>query len=303
MNPSSETLIQELKELLKPLKIMEQRNATILNFLPKELKIALKAASEKVKEAAVAVEGVKSSELDEDVVDINNAPKDKCAMMLQNWEDFIITPFRQEVAALAASGASGLYNSVDALAQKYYKKYSKKNWFDPQDNKANDNYMESIRVSPITRRVVLKREMAMEDGQLVFVDGQPVETPSTLSGPIATATTAFVGINDIAEIVVPSTTAQKLVVGGNISFTLNCLSESDTFIIKDASNRKLYEYDSKKGDVKTDSFSFEAVPGNLFVEVEESTNTSQWEASIVFSFILIEFKVPECRKELPCPKW
>lgn len=291
MERERQTLIEEVKSQISSLEALQKTNPSIIDYLPMDLQIAIDSALDLV-EGGLATESIIKK-------------KGFCDRMKAKWQKLIITPFTIEAQALARANTPNLFIVLNQLAEQYYSKFKKKKWFDPQHKMPIDHYIEAINVTRSERTILLKRLMQTDDdGQLSIVDGQPIEVPSEITGVIVKDEIEglYVGKDDLVEIAVPSSSLTELVLGGELEYDLDSLTEPDTFVITDGKGNEVCKEKNSIG-VKNGKRSFDAVSGNLIVDVIESTDTSQWELSIVFNFISVEFKLPKCDESAPCPKW
>lgn len=105
-------------------------------------------------------------------------------------------------------------------------------------------------------------------------------------------------IRDIIEIEVPSSSANQLILSGQLDYALDSLTVPDTFVLSDDTTQ-LYNQ-TINGGVSSDSIPFGALSGNLSIDVQESLNTSIWAVSIHVEFLQVTFKMPECQEDTPC---
>ena len=224
-----------------------------------------------------------------------NKGKDSCAKMLQNWQDKIIRPFREKAAKIINSTPDNLEAQLNALAEKLYDKYHRRRWFDPQNNNKGTQAFHFISVYHTLRTFVLRRDVS------VGSEGA-IEVPSTYNGSLdgnKSSKTIQVGMNDVVEIEVPKDTATKMIIGGQLSYTLDSLNIPDTFVLLDI-NSPIYNK-LINGGKQSDRIPFNELTGNLSIDVQESTNTSIWEATIKLEFIQVQFNIPACNpNEIPC---
>ena len=221
--------------------------------------------------------------------------KDSCAKMLQNWQNKIISPFREKAAEIINSTPDNLEAQLNALAEKLYDKYHRRRWFDPQNNNKGTQAFHFISVYHTLRTFVLRRDVS------VGSEGA-IEVPSTYNGSLdgnKSGKTIQVGMNDVVEIEVPKDTATKMIIGGQLSYTLDSLNIPDTFVLLDI-NSPIYNK-LINGGKQSDRIPFNELTGNLSIDVQESTNTSIWEATIKLEFIQVQFNIPACNpNEIPC---
>lgn len=224
-----------------------------------------------------------------------NKGKDSCAKMLQNWQNKIISPFREKAAKIINSTPDNLEAQLNALAEKLYDKYHRRRWFDPQNNNKGAKAFHFIPVYHTLRTFVLRRDVS------VGSEGA-IEVPSTYNGSLdgnKSGKTIQVGMNDVVEIEVPKDTATKMIIGGQLSYTLDSLNIPDTFVLLDI-NSPIYNK-LINGGKQSDRIPFNELTGNLSIDVQESTNTSIWEATIKLEFIQVQFNIPACNpNEIPC---
>jgi len=282
------TLIQQLKTELAALKQLQKKTPTVLRYLPSDLKQLIKEGSALLKQAPATTETL---------TDKTAKKKNICAKMRQNWQDKIITPFREKAAKIIDSTPDDLEGQLNALAEELFEKYHKKKWFDPQNTSKGTKAFHFIPVYQTHRSFSLRRDVSVNAAGVV-------EVPSTYSGPLekTTADPIQVGIDDVVEIKVPRGTANKMVIGGQLSYTLDSLDIPDTFVLLD--NDTPFYNKRINGGKESESIPFNELTGDLSIDVQESTNTSIWEAAIELEFIQVQFNMPDCNpNDAPCYKF
>ncbi len=279
-----EHLLAELNASLKELDKYKQNNPNLFNYLPVELKNIVAMAQDMLLPANAETKGTVEKE----------KPKNKCQEMKDKWAE-MADNFLTEAKSNLING--GNKQSLEKLAETYYQKYSNKSWFDVKKKKSYAiNY---FKVSTINREITFQR--------VVFLNNDGSSMPFSEQGPLSTgpqlAGSHFIGIDQKAEIKVPQSGKENTyILGGTYSYELDCLTEPDTFIISDA-KREIERISSVRGVYKN-AGNIADIQGNLFVDVQESTFTSQWTAIIKLSFLQVRFLIPKCNPiDIPCPEW
>ena len=250
-----EHLLSELNASLKELDKYKQNNPKLFNYLPIELKNIVAKAQDMLSHANVETKGTVEKE----------KPKNKCQKMKDKWAE-MADIFLKEAKSNLING--GNKESIEKLAENYYQKYSNKSWFDNKKKKPNAiNYIE---VSTINREITFQR--------MVFPNNDGSSMPFSEQGPLSTGPqlrgSYFIGLDQKAEIEVPQSGEENTyILGGIYSYELDCLTEPDTFIISDA-KREIERISSVRGVYKN-AGNIADIQGNLFVDVQERTFTSQ----------------------------
>jgi hypothetical protein len=128
------------------------------------------------------------------------------------------------------------------------------------------------------------------------------EMPSTYRGALNKTEKGKIqiGIDDTIEIVIPESTNTYKVLGGQLIYELNSFDVPDTFIVTDGGGNEVHS-NKVKGKANPITVPFLDISGNLFIDVEEEEDISVWEASVALDFIRIDFSVPICEEDIPCP--
>jgi hypothetical protein len=292
--------LAELKEALKALKVLQDENPNILNYLSTDLKQSIKDSSNLIKES-----GTSSSS---NLAEMKAKPKGNCAKLKANWETYIANPVQQKAKEISdkfkndKDSSKKVATAINEYADALFNSVKKEKWFIKFAGKDADRikYIHAY-------KNIAERELTLQRNIDYFEDdGTPVEVKSEISGILdfskGKKETKNVGISDVVKIALPKPIqSTDTIIGGQFNYTLDSRSEPDTFIVK--SGGKVIEKREKNIGSYDNSVFFDKVSGVLEIEVIESVDLSVWEAVIILDFVTLFLNTPKCQDDTPCPEF
>lgn len=290
--------LAELKEALKALKVLQDENPNILNYLSTDLKQSIKDSSNLIKES-----GSSSSS---NLAEMKAKPKGNCAKLKANWETYIANPVQEKAREFSnkfkndKDSSKKIATAINEYADTLFNSVKKEKWFIKFAGKDADRVKYILAYKNIgERKLMLQRSIDHfeADNKAVEVESN---LPKLLDFSKGKKENRNVGFTDVTRITLPKPIRRTdTIIGGQFHYILDSKSEPDTFIVR--TGGKVIEKREKNVGSYSNSVFFDEISGVLEVEVVESVDLSVWEAVITLDFVTLFLNAPICQEDTPCP--